>query len=85
LPTNERPESAWLYGDSAAAAQFDRLATLAWKAFHGTPDGKAQYAPTAENDTDRWLTVVERQLTFDLKTAQNYHQGQDCVDTHTEP
>jgi hypothetical protein len=79
LSIYERPESAWLYGDSAAAAQFDRLASLAWQAFLGTRDGKAQYSPAAENDTDRWLTVVERQLTSDMKTGPNYLQRQDCV------
>jgi hypothetical protein len=79
VQTYERPECGWLYGDRASAAQFDRLASLAWQAFLGTPDGKAQYALFAENDTDPWLTVVYRQLQFNLTAGPNYHRGQDCL------
>jgi hypothetical protein len=79
LLTYEQAESAWLYGDRAAVTLFDRLASLAWQAFLGTRDGKAQYAPTAENDTDRWLVVVDTQLAFDLTTGPNHLHRQDCV------
>jgi hypothetical protein len=79
MQTYEQPERAWLYGDRGAAAQFDRLASLAWQAFLGTRAGKVQYAPAAENDTDRWLTVVYRQLQYDMTAGPNYLQAQDCL------
>jgi hypothetical protein len=79
MQTYEQPERGWLYGDRASAVQFDRLASLAWQAFLGTPDGKAQYASSPENDTDRWLTVVYRQLEFNLTAGPNYHRRQDCL------
>jgi hypothetical protein len=79
MQTVERSECGWLYGDKAAAAQFDRLASLGWRVFLGTRDGKAQYAPTAENDTDRWLAVVYQQLQHDLTVGPNYFQEHDCM------
>jgi hypothetical protein len=82
VQTYERPESGCLYGDKAAAAQFDRLASLGWQAFLGTRDGKAQYAPAAENDTDRWLAVVYGQLEYDLTAGPNYLRQQDCLVFH---
>jgi nucleoside phosphorylase len=57
----DRPETAYLYGPRAELAAYTRLARQAWLAFPGSPDGKAQMAPR-HNDTDRWLTVVYRQL-----------------------
>jgi hypothetical protein len=84
LPTYEQSERSWLSGDKAAADQFDRLASLAWQAFLGTRDGKAQYAPTAANDTDRWLAVVYRQLEYDLTVGPNYFQEQDCLVFHLD-
>ena len=63
LPTYETPQRAILYGDRAALEVFDQIAVEAWRAVPGSASGKAQYAPVAENETDRWLTLVYRELT----------------------
>lgn len=72
LPTYERPTQAALYGNRAAAERFDRLATDAWQAVPGSPDGKAQAAAFAANDTDRWLTLVYRHLSSAQAQGLNY-------------
>jgi hypothetical protein len=79
LPTYEHPQQAVLYGSRGAAELFDRLAVEAWQAVPGSPEGKAQCAPFAANDTDRWLNLVYHQLGSAWVQGLNHLEEGDWV------
>jgi hypothetical protein len=79
LPTYEHAKQGILYGSRAAAELFDHLAAEAWQAVPGSPDGKEQSVAFARHNTDRWLTLVYRQLSDARGQGLNYLEEGDWV------